>query len=76
MQARGALHPGYGPGEEHVTETRVAIAGLGAIGRVVARRLADGMLGLTLACVASRGLAKARTWLDEAGISCPLIPFS
>ena len=29
--------------------TRVAIAGLGAIGRVLARRLADGVPGLVLA---------------------------
>ena len=33
---------------------RVAIAGLGAIGRVLARRLADGMPGLVLACAAAR----------------------
>jgi aspartate dehydrogenase len=59
-----------------MTETRVAIAGLGAIGRVVARRLAGGMPGLTLACVASRDLARAKGWLDEAGISCPLAPLS
>ena len=56
-----------------MTETRVAIAGLGAIGRVVAQRLADGIPGLALACAASRDLAKAKAWLDEAGISCPLV---
>ena len=33
--------------------TRVAIAGLGAIGRVLARRLADGVPGLVLACAAT-----------------------
>ena len=56
-----------------MSETRVAIAGLGAIGRVVARRLADGMPGLTLACAAARDVAKAKAWLDEAKIPCPLV---
>jgi aspartate dehydrogenase len=56
-----------------MTETRIAIAGLGAIGRLVARRLADKMPGLSLACVAARDLAKAKAWLDTAGISCPLV---
>src|SRR5262249_38946987 len=56
-----------------MTETRVAIAGLGAIGRTVARRLADGMAGLTLVCAAARDAAKAKAWLEEAKISCPLV---
>src|SRR5215472_4126942 len=56
-----------------MAETRVAIAGLGAIGRVVARRLADGIPGLTLACAAARDTAKAKLWLDGAKISCPLV---
>ena len=34
--------------------TRVAIGGLGAIGRTIARKLADGMPGLTLVCAAVR----------------------
>jgi aspartate dehydrogenase len=53
--------------------TRVAIGGLGAIGRVLARRLADGMPGLTLACAAVRDQAKARAWLDAERIACPLV---
>jgi aspartate dehydrogenase len=53
--------------------TRVAIAGLGAIGRVVARRLADGMPGLVLACAASRDRAKAQAWLEAEHIACPLV---
>ena len=36
-----------------MSTTRVAIAGLGAIGRVLARKLADGMPGLALACAAA-----------------------
>ena len=53
---------------------RVGIAGLGAIGRAVARRLAAGDLpGLTLAAVASGDRAKARAWLDAAGIDRPVV---
>jgi aspartate dehydrogenase len=51
---------------------RVAIAGLGAIGRALARRLADGLPGLALACAASGDRAKAQAWLDAEGIICPL----
>lgn len=54
--------------------TCVAIAGLGAIGRVLAHRLAGGVPGLTLACVAARDASKAQAWLDEAGIACPIVP--
>ena len=53
--------------------TRIAIAGLGAIGRAVARGLADGMPGLELACAAARDRAKAQAWLDAEKIVCPLI---
>ncbi|HEY6992926.1 MAG TPA: aspartate dehydrogenase [Xanthobacteraceae bacterium] len=53
--------------------TRVAIAGLGAIGRAVARKLADGMPGLALACAATRDHTKARAWLDAERITCPLV---
>jgi aspartate dehydrogenase len=53
--------------------TRVAIAGLGAIGRVLARKLADGMPGLALACAAVRDRGKAQAWLDGEQIACPLV---
>jgi aspartate dehydrogenase len=53
--------------------TRVAIAGLGAIGRTLARKLADGVPGLALACAATGDRAKAQAWLDDEGIVCPLI---
>ena len=53
--------------------TRVAIGGLGAIGRTIARKLADGMPGLTLVCAAVRDHAKARAWLDAERITCPLV---
>src|SRR5689334_4358193 len=53
--------------------TRVAIGGLGAIGRVLARKLADGMPGLTLACAAAGDRAKAQAWLDGQRITCALV---
>ncbi len=56
-----------------MTDMRIAIAGLGTIGRGVARKLADGMPGLSLACVAARDEEKARGWLDEEGIEVPIV---
>jgi aspartate dehydrogenase len=53
--------------------TRIAIAGLGAIGRAVARRVTDGLPGLSLACVATGNADKARTWLKEQNIDCPVV---
>jgi aspartate dehydrogenase len=53
--------------------TRVAIAGLGAIGRAVARGLDRGLPGLSLACAAARDKAKAQAWLDAEHIACPLV---
>ncbi len=53
--------------------TRIAIAGLGAIGRSVARRLTDGPPGLSLACIATGNADKARTWLKEQKIDCPVV---
>jgi aspartate dehydrogenase len=53
--------------------TRVAIAGLGAIGRALARRLADGLPGLVLACGATGDKAKGQAWLEAQRIVCPLV---
>src|SRR5262245_14672525 len=53
--------------------TRVAIAGLGSIGRVLARRLTDGIPGLALVCAAARDRAKAQAWLEAEKIVCPLV---
>ena len=52
---------------------RVAIAGLGAIGRAVARRLNVGIPGLSLSAVAARDRAKAQAWLDGEKIRAPLV---
>jgi aspartate dehydrogenase len=54
--------------------TRVAIAGLGAIGREVARALARGLPGLALACAAARDQGKAQAWLEREKIPCPIVP--
>jgi aspartate dehydrogenase len=56
-----------------MSATRIAIAGLGAIGRALARRLSEGVPGVTLACAAARDHAKAQAWLDEQRITCPLV---
>lgn len=52
---------------------RIGVAGLGAIGRIVTRALADGMPGLELACIAVRDPGKARTWLEQQSIPCPIV---
>jgi aspartate dehydrogenase len=54
--------------------TRVAVAGLGAIGRAITRRLRDGIPGVTLACVAARDCTKARAWLEAERIDCSIVP--
>ena len=56
-----------------MTSTRIAIAGLGAIGRAVARRLTDGLPGLSLAVIATGNAPKARDWLKEQKIDCPVV---
>jgi aspartate dehydrogenase len=52
---------------------RVAIAGLGAIGRVLARALRDGVAGVELACVSARDAGKAHAFLDAERIACPVV---
>lgn len=57
-----------------MTTTRVGIAGLGAIGRSLAVRIARGDVpGLVLGAVASGSRDKARGWLEEQGIACPVV---
>jgi len=56
-----------------MSSTRVAIAGLGAIGRAVARRLTDGLPGLSLAAIATGNTGKARDWLKQQNIDCPVV---
>jgi aspartate dehydrogenase len=56
-----------------MTLTNVAIAGLGAIGRSVARGLAHGLPGLVLTGIAARDHDKARAWLAAQRIDCPIV---
>lgn len=58
-----------------LTDIRIAIAGLGAIGRSVALALTRGIPGLVLTGIVARDQAKAQAWLDSNGIACPLISF-
>lgn len=57
-------------------DIRVAIAGLGAIGRMLARKLNAGIPGLKLACAAAGDRTKAQDFLDAEGIACPIVPLS
>jgi aspartate dehydrogenase len=56
-----------------MSDIRVAIAGLGTIGRVLARHLHDGMPGLALGAVAARDRAKAKAWLAAEKIDAPVV---
>jgi aspartate dehydrogenase len=51
----------------------VAVAGLGTIGRAVVKKLVDGIPGLTLSAAAVGDRAKAERWLQEQGITCPIV---
>ena len=52
---------------------RVAIAGLGAIGRALAIALHKGIPGLALSAVVSGNAEKAQAWLDRQAIKCPVV---
>jgi aspartate dehydrogenase len=53
---------------------RVAIGGYGAIGKVVARRLDDGIEGLRLAAVAARDVARAESAMAAFARKVPVVP--
>jgi aspartate dehydrogenase len=67
--------PSRHSGASFMPVIRVAIAGLGAIGRAVALGLRDGIPGIELSAVAARDAATARAWLDGQGIACPIVAF-
>jgi len=52
--------------------TRVAVAGLGAIGRSLVSRLAAGVPGIELVAVAARDRPKAEATLRELGVDVPV----
>ncbi len=53
---------------------RVAIGGFGAIGKVVARRLDQGVEGLTLTAVAARDVARAEAAMASFARRVPVVP--
>lgn len=53
---------------------RVAIGGFGAIGKVVARRIDQGIEGVTLTAVAARDTARAQAAMAGFGRKVPLVP--
>ncbi len=56
--------------------TKIAIAGLGAIGKVLARRLSSGdIAGAELAAVAARDVQKAKATLSEFAADVPVLKF-
>ena len=56
-----------------MSHTRVAIAGLGAIGKAVALALHNGLPGLKLTAIAARDVDKASTWLAEHNIDAAVV---
>jgi aspartate dehydrogenase len=68
--------PRYDAAVMHTETTRIGIASLGAIGRDLARRVADGVPGLALGCAAARDVAKAQAWLERERIACPIVPLA
>jgi aspartate dehydrogenase len=56
------------------TRTRVAIAGLGAIGMQVAKALDAGIDGLELSAVSAANIEKHRGWLDKLGKKPAALP--
>ena len=53
---------------------RVAIAGFGAIGKVVAEHLDRGIDGLALAAVSARDVVRAETAMDGFACRVPVLP--
>ena len=58
------------------TKTKVAIAGLGAIGCEVAKALDTGIDGLELAAVSAANIDKHRAWLDKLGKTPAALPIA
>ena len=57
-----------------MSQIRIGIAGLGAIGKAVALALVEGMPGLRLTAVAARDQDNARMWLAARGIEATVVP--
>jgi len=63
-------------GTTGTTDCTVSIAGLGAIGRAVARRLDEGIPRMRLAAVAARDEAKAQSFLATLSRPVPIVPLA
>src|SRR5215468_2236800 len=60
-----------------MAELRLAVAGLGAIGLGIARRVAEGAIpGLRLAAVAARDRERARRTMAALGAPLPVLPLA
>src|SRR5215831_12144786 len=55
---------------------RVAIGGFGAIGKTVARRLDQGIEGVTLTAVAARDVARAQAAMTGFARAVPVLPLT
>ncbi|MCC7347152.1 MAG: aspartate dehydrogenase [Variibacter sp.] len=55
---------------------RIGLAGFGAVGQQVARRLAAGIEGLALAAIAVRDADKAKRHLRALGLDVPIVPLA
>src|SRR5690348_9198234 len=55
---------------------RVGVGGFGAIGKVVARRLDQGIEGLELAAVAARDVARAEAGMADFARPVPVVPLA
>jgi aspartate dehydrogenase len=55
---------------------RVAIGGFGAIGKIVARRLDQGLEGLALAAVSARDIARAEAAVADFASRVPVLPLA
>ncbi len=53
---------------------RVTIGGFGAIGKVVARGLDQGIEGLTLTAVAARNIPRAEAAMTDFARKVPVVP--
>src|SRR5206468_2579393 len=70
-----ASRPRAGRKEAHMVQ-RVAIAGFGAIGRVVAEALDRGIDGLALASVSARDTARAERAMAGLAHPVPVVPLA
>lgn len=62
--------------DSHRPSVRVAVAGLGAIGKTIVRRIVEGLPGIELTAVAARDPVKAKAVLAALGAAVPILPLA